>query len=123
MADDQDHGARAIGPDVREDGDPLHAIVERYRRRRPASAGWSSAERAAWLAELALERAAQAVVFEIAAFDHPSGWDHPRERAALASAGVASVVLPPDAWRSPDAAAVVAVVALASSTPREAARV
>ena len=112
VGDDQDYGSRAIGPDVEESGDPFAALAERYRRRFPAPAGWTIKSRTDFLVGLARERGAQAVIFDIADYDHPAAWDLPAQTAALNEAGVTVRVLSPNAWRDPkDVAAAVADLA------------
>lgn len=96
VADDQDFGSRAVGPDVDETGEPAGALAERYRARDPAPAGWSTKARTRYLLDLALSRGAKAVVFDIPAFDHPAAWDQPRQAAALADHGVGAIVIPPE---------------------------
>lgn len=102
VGDDMDFGSRAIGPDVPA-GDPIAALARRYARRSPAPAGWSSADRAVWLTELALERNAAGVVFDVPDWAHPAAWDYPAERRALEAAGVRTTLLP--AGRPDDQAA------------------
>lgn len=94
VGDDADAGSRAIGPDVAETGDPFAAIASRYRARSPAPAGWSTADRVAWLTDLALSRGARAVLFDLPPWSHPAAWDYPAERAALEAQGVVSIELP-----------------------------
>jgi len=105
VGDDQDFGSRAIGPDVAETGDPLAALAERYRRRSPASAGWSAKRRSDDLLSLARARRAEAVIFELAPFDHPAAWDQPKQAQAATAAGLKVILLPASAWRDPEGAA------------------
>lgn len=96
VGDDQPFGSRAIGPDVDEGEEPLAALARRYCTRDPEPAGWSRAERCAYLVRMAKARGAGAVIFDIAPFDHPAAWDQPAQAATLAMAGIASVIVPQD---------------------------
>ena len=93
VGDDAEAGTRAIGPDVEAGDDPLAALARRYAGRDPAPAGWSTAERTAYLLDMAQSRGARAVLFDQPVWSHPTAWDYPAERQALESAGVACVVL------------------------------
>ena len=117
VGDDADAGSRAIGPDVAETGDPLEAIAARYAARTPAPAGWSTADRIAWLSDLALSRGARAVLFDLPPWGHPAAWDYPAERRALESQGIACLELPaaePTAMASAAAAGLADLIAEAA---------
>ncbi len=94
VGDDADAGSRAIGPDVAETGDPIAAIAARYAARDPAPAGWPTADRVAWLTDLAHSRGAPAVLFDLPPWSHPAAWDYPAERDALEGQGVVCIELP-----------------------------
>lgn len=94
VGDDADFGTRAMGPNVEEGVDPIEALAERYARRDPAPAGWTTEERVKWLTALATGRGASAVVFDIPPWSHPPAWDLPAERRALEAIGVQCIVLP-----------------------------
>jgi hypothetical protein len=110
VGDDADAGSRAIGPDVPETGDPLDAIADRYAARTPAPAGWTTADRVAWLSDLTRSRGARAVLFDLPPWSHPAAWDYPAERQALEAQGIVCVELPS---AEPNAAASAAATALA----------
>lgn len=93
VADDQDAGSRAIGPEVATGGDPLTALAERYFHRDPSPARFTVAERTAYLLALATRARAEHVVFRFAAYDHPPAWDYPSQRAALTAAGITSELI------------------------------
>lgn len=93
VGDDADIGSRAIGPDVAENQKPFHALADRYRRRSPAPAGWPTAERVAWLLNMATTRRARAVLFDLPPWSHPAAWDYPTERRALEAQGIACIEL------------------------------
>lgn len=93
VADDQDAGTRAIGPDVADRGDPLAALAQRYLCRDPAPARFTIAERTDYLMALVRRAGAEHVVFGLSPFEHPAAWDHPSQRAALQAAGVTSEVV------------------------------
>ena len=114
VADDHDYGSRAIGPLVDEGANPVEALAERYVERYPAPAQWSTASRVDYLLDLVRGSGARAVIFDIAAFDHPAAWDYPAQRDALRAAGLGEVLLPMDAWRDPAAAAGLAADSLAA---------
>ncbi|MGZ3272802.1 MAG: 2-hydroxyacyl-CoA dehydratase [Caulobacteraceae bacterium] len=112
VGDDADAGSRAIGPDVKEGGDSFEAIAARYTRRTPAPAGWSTADRIAWLSELAGARGARAVLFDLPPWSHPAAWDYPAERRALEAQGLVCFELPADEPRAAASAAAGALAAL-----------
>jgi benzoyl-CoA reductase/2-hydroxyglutaryl-CoA dehydratase subunit BcrC/BadD/HgdB len=88
VADDQDRGARAIGPLVADLPDPLEALAQRYFARDPAPARWDTHVRTHYLLDLARESDAEAVLFNIAPWDHPPAWDFPAQKRALEAAGI-----------------------------------
>jgi len=94
VGDDADAGSRAVGPDVPESADPLDAIADRYADRSPAPAGWPTADRVAWLTDLAASRGARAALFDLPSWSHPGAWDYPAERRALEAQGVVCLELP-----------------------------
>jgi hypothetical protein len=105
VGDDHDGGSRAIGPRVAEGADPLDALAERYRARTPAPSGWTTAAATTALVQLARRQGAEAVIFDVPHYDHAAAWDLPKKIAALAAAGITHTVLPPAAFRDPEAAA------------------
>lgn len=92
VGDDQDGGSRAIGPLVDAGDDLLDALARRYLARDPAPARWSLPERSRYVADLARRARAQAVLFNIAAWDHPPAWEYPALRDLLAAEGVESLI-------------------------------
>jgi benzoyl-CoA reductase/2-hydroxyglutaryl-CoA dehydratase subunit BcrC/BadD/HgdB len=86
--DDQDHGARAVGPLLDESLPPMSALLAQCLNRHPASAGWAMRERSQYLLRRVTEDQADGVLFAIAAYDHPAGWDYPALCAELDRHGV-----------------------------------
>ena len=86
--DDQDHGARAVGPLLDESLPPMSALLAQFLNRHPAAAGWAMRERSQYLLRRVTEDQADGVLFAIAAYDHPAGWDYPALCAELDRNGV-----------------------------------
>jgi benzoyl-CoA reductase/2-hydroxyglutaryl-CoA dehydratase subunit BcrC/BadD/HgdB len=99
--DDQDYGARAAGPLVDEAQSPLSAIAAAADRA-PASAGWLTAERRAWLSGRIAACKPDGLIFHHAAYDHPPAWEYPALRAMAESLGVRCALLDPGAYRQPE---------------------
>lgn len=123
VGDDHEAGSRSIGPQAAEDGDPFVALGQRYRHRAPSPAGWSTRDATAYLLRLIEQTGAQAVVFDIPAYDHPAAWDYPVKRDALQAVGVPSVLMAPYAYLDPENAAAEAAQSLvgdlaSKETPR-----
>jgi benzoyl-CoA reductase/2-hydroxyglutaryl-CoA dehydratase subunit BcrC/BadD/HgdB len=86
--DDQDLGARAVGPLLDESLPPMSALLAQCLNRHPASAGWAMRERSQYLLRRVTDDQADGVLFAIAAYDHPAGWDYPALCAELDRNGV-----------------------------------
>jgi benzoyl-CoA reductase/2-hydroxyglutaryl-CoA dehydratase subunit BcrC/BadD/HgdB len=97
--DDQDFGARAVGPLVDEHAAPLDALAQTYARRAPAPAGWSSEARRRYLLARIAACRPDGVLFYHAAYDHPPSWEYPLLRAAVEDAGVPSALIDAHAYR------------------------
>ena len=119
VGDDHDAGSRAISPRVDETANPLAALAERYRARTPEPSGWTTAASNDALSALVSRQGAEAVIFDIPLYDHPAAWDFPKKRAALEAAGVDWALMPPDAFRDPEAAARQAAQGLARKSAAE----
>jgi benzoyl-CoA reductase/2-hydroxyglutaryl-CoA dehydratase subunit BcrC/BadD/HgdB len=91
--DDQDCGARALGPQVDEAAEPLAALAQAYAQRAPAAAGWSAAARRSWLLQRIALCHPDGVLFYNAAYDHPPAWEYPQLRAVVEQAGLPAAQL------------------------------
>ena len=91
--DDQDFGARAVGPLVDERAPPLPALAAALAGRAPASAGWCHAARSAYLRQRLAAGRPDGVLFYGAAYDHPPAWEYPALRALAESMGCACALL------------------------------
>ncbi len=121
--DDQDCGARAVGPLVDERAEPLAALAQAYAQRAPAAAGWpAQARRDYLLQQLELCRP-DGVLFYSAAYDHPPAWEYPLLRDAVEAAGVPAALLDPFGYRDTGliGAGAASFAAALGSTRREAA--
>lgn len=92
VADDQDCGSRAIGPRVEDTGDPLDALARRYLHRNPAPARWPLEARIDWMLRQVEATRAEAVIFNIAPWDHPAAWEVPELTRALEAKGVEVII-------------------------------
>lgn len=120
--DDQDCGARGIGPLVDEQAEPLGALAQAYAQRAPAAAGWLSDARQAYLQQrLALCRP-DGVLFYNAAYDHPPAWEYPALRSLVERAGIHCALLDAFAYRDMSlvASGATALAELLRTAPREA---
>jgi benzoyl-CoA reductase/2-hydroxyglutaryl-CoA dehydratase subunit BcrC/BadD/HgdB len=91
--DDQDFGARAVGPIVDEHTPPLPALATALIGRAPSPAGWRHDARSAWLRQRIEDGRPEGVVFYNAAYDHPPAWEYPAQRALAESMGCACTLL------------------------------
>ena len=121
--DDQDWGARAVGPLVDEASEPLAALAQRYAQRSPAAAGWPARERRDYLLQRIAMCRPDGVLFYHAAYDHPPAWEYPLLRETFEDAGVATALLDPLGYRDTGliAAGAAAFAVALRDAPREAA--
>jgi benzoyl-CoA reductase/2-hydroxyglutaryl-CoA dehydratase subunit BcrC/BadD/HgdB len=91
--DDQDCGARALGPQVDEMAEPLAALAQAYAQRAPAAAGWTAEARRVWLLQRIELCRPDGVLFYNAAYDHPPAWEYPLLRAAVEQCGLPAAQL------------------------------
>lgn len=97
--DDQDRGARGVGPLLDESVAPLDALVADCARRAPVAAGGRFADRRAFVQQRLAATRPDAVVFWSAAYDHPPAWEYPMLRAVAEAAGLPHVLLDAFAYR------------------------
>lgn len=98
VGEDDPWGARAAGPLIAEDGDPLTAIFEHYFMHAPGPRVDPPEERDRWFVEQAPK--ADGVIFYVPPHDDLSGWDLPRQRSFLDRSGVRHVTIRCDAGQA-----------------------
>ena len=94
IAEDDWHGSRAAGDlDIREDGDPVTAIFEKYFYDAVSPRVHPPEEADGWYRRETERLQIEGVVFYIPLQDDVVGWDYPRHRAFLDSLGVPSTIV------------------------------
>jgi benzoyl-CoA reductase/2-hydroxyglutaryl-CoA dehydratase subunit BcrC/BadD/HgdB len=116
--DDQDRGARGVGPQLDEALAPLEALAADCHRRAPVPAGGRFADRREFLQQRIAATRPDAVVFWSAAYDHPPAWEYPLLRAEVEAAGLPHVLLDPFAYRDAERFTTGATPFVASLTGR-----
>ncbi len=92
--DDLCTGTRYFQGRIREDGDPVEALAERYMTRMVCPAKHMGAGvRGEYLARLVREKQVDGVVFLFLKFCDPHGFDYPHLKSCMDSAGVPSLLL------------------------------
>ena len=105
IAEDDWRGSRAAGDlDVREDGDPVTAIFEKYFYDTVSPRVHPPEEADAWFRRETERLQIEGVLFYIPIQDDVVGWDYPRWRTFLASRGVPSAIVRDSADREPGTA-------------------
>lgn len=101
VADDQDGADRVFGPLLPPSGQPMMRIALGYAHRAPSPARWTIEQRTRALLDRVRESGAEAVIFNIAAFEHPAAWDQPSQIAALDAAGIPHLTLDSRSYEKP----------------------
>jgi benzoyl-CoA reductase/2-hydroxyglutaryl-CoA dehydratase subunit BcrC/BadD/HgdB len=92
VAEDDWWGSRSVGADINTDDDILNAIFEHYYSDAPSPRVFPPAAADRWFKSSAKDRV-DGVVFYIPPEDYVEGWDYPRRKRFLDSAGIPSLVL------------------------------
>jgi len=88
-------GSRIAGQDVRQQGDPIEAVFEKYYLDAPGPRVFPPSAADEWFAQTAAK--VDGVVFYLPPEDDVFGWDFPRQRAVLELRGVPHLLIRDDA--------------------------
>lgn len=98
VAEDSDWGNRYFDTLVDETVDPFIAITDRYHDKAPSPNKSTIQQRVDYCLDKALEAKADGVVFYIIEGENPPSWDYPEQRRALEEHGIATLLLPRQAY-------------------------
>jgi hypothetical protein len=94
-AEDDWWGSRAVGEDIRTDGDMRQAIFEKYYLNAPSPRVFPPATADQWF--YATASSVDGVVFYLPPEDDVLGWDYPRQRTILDQRGIPHLLVRADA--------------------------